>query len=200
MITRLFDNLKSSLINNYYVVVGHKKESIENLVSLKAKCIYQENQLGTAHAVNCARKFLEDKNGLTIILNGDSPMFKANIINEAISNHINSKSDLTIITCHQDNPFGYGRVIKSGNILEKIIEQSETDEKNEVINEVYSGVMLVDNKILFDNIIKIKNNNKKGEYGITDLIKILKAEDYKLNIFKMKDKNEQTGINNFYKL
>ena len=91
---------------------------------------YQEEQLGTGHAVMCARELLENADGDTVILPGDMPLIGKDNIQKLMENHSSNNYAMTIFTAIFDNPFSYGRIVRKGNTIVKIVEEKEaTDEE-----------------------------------------------------------------------
>ncbi|TJX51920.1 UDP-N-acetylglucosamine diphosphorylase, partial [Soehngenia saccharolytica] len=94
------------------LVVGYKHEVVENSISHKnVKFALQEEQLGTGHAVKCARDFLGDE-GQTLILFGDTPLITAETLNRLAEHHKKNGNTVTVLSAMIDNPTGYGRIIR----------------------------------------------------------------------------------------
>ena len=200
MVSYLIDNLKNTSIDKPICVVGHKKEVFFDL--LKGQDVLfaiQEEQLGTGHAVKCAKEFIKE-DGYTIILPGDTPLIDEGIINGLIDEHVESGNSLTIGTIILENPFGYGRMVRneSGNVI-AIVEEKDASEALKKIKEINSGLMCVDNKLLFEALDQVKNDNAKGEYYLTDIVKIL-SKEHKVGTHTFKDAYKLAGINDLYHL
>lgn len=136
MIVYIINMCKKIQIDDICVVVGHKKESIENLLQDKVKYAYQKEQLGTANAVLAAKDFLEKHNeGITLIFPGDMPLIDGDVINNLIREHIENNNDLTILTTQIKNPTGYGRIIRQDGQIIKIIEEKDADDSVKAIKK-----------------------------------------------------------------
>jgi len=89
----------------------------------------------------------------------------------------------------------YGRIIKKdGNVVD-VVEEKEATEEQKKIKEVNTGVYIFKYKSLIDALGKINNNNIKGEYYLTDAIKILSDGGYKVGSYEIDDEDEVLGVN-----
>ncbi len=200
MIVYIINMCKKIQIDDICVVVGHKKESIENLLQDKVKYAYQKEQLGTANAVLAAKDFLERHNeGITLIFPGDMPLIDGDVINNLIREHIENNNDLTILTTQIKNPTGYGRIIRQDGQIIKIIEEKDADDSVKAINEINTGLYCITTNLLEKALSKVDNNNNKGEYYLTDIVKILSG-DKKVKAYLTEYDFKLTGINDLYTL
>lgn len=200
MIVYIINMCKKIQIDDICVVVGHKKESIENLLQDKVKYVYQKEQLGTANAVLAAKDFLEKHNeGITLIFPGDMPLIDGDVINNLIREHIENNNDLTILTTQIKNPTGYGRIIRQDGQIIKIIEEKDADDSVKAINEINTGLYCITTNLLEKALSKVDNNNNKGEYYLTDIVKILSG-DKKVKAYLTEYDFKLTGINDLYTL
>jgi bifunctional UDP-N-acetylglucosamine pyrophosphorylase/glucosamine-1-phosphate N-acetyltransferase len=192
------DNVK---ICNTVVVVGFGGEITSEIVKDKADIVWQKEQKGTGHAVKQVAPILANKEGLTIILCGDTPLLTSETINELINSHVKNNNALTVLSAIVDNPHGYGRIVRddNGNVL-KIVEQADTDQKTNAIKEVNTGVCVYNNKLLFEYLNKLQPNNAQGEYYLTDLIKMFVINNLKVGVSIMSDYHEMLGINDRWQL
>jgi len=62
------------------------------------------------------------------------------------------------------------------------------------IKEYNTGVMIFDSKKLFEQLAKLKNNNKSGEYYLTDVPKLFLENSYKVGVYATGNKNEFYGV------
>jgi bifunctional UDP-N-acetylglucosamine pyrophosphorylase/glucosamine-1-phosphate N-acetyltransferase len=96
------------------LVVGYKHEVVEHSISHKnVKFALQEEQLGTGHAVKCARDFLGDE-GQTLILFGDTPLITAETLNRLAEHHKKNGNTVTVLSAMIGDPTGYGRIPRCG--------------------------------------------------------------------------------------
>lgn len=202
MIAYIVENLKNTqLFDDLIVVVGHKKEVIMDILNSNVSYAYQEEQLGTGHAVLMAKELITDKEGYTIILPGDMPLIDESVIQKAIAAHTKNENGLTIVSTIVDDPFGYGRIIRNDDdLISEIVEEKEATETQKLIKEINTGIYIIKNDMLFTALDKISNNNSKGEYYLTDIVKILKDEDAPIDTYVLKTAYKAMGVNDLYAL
>jgi len=202
MIAYIVEHLyKSTMIDELITVVGHKKEVIQEILNSKVKYAVQEEQLGTGHAVICAQDLITDSEGYTIILPGDMPLIDDSVIKAAIQEHLEFRHDLTVVSTIVDEPYGYGRIIRDeAGYLTAIIEENDASKEVKLIDEINTGIYIIENKFLVPTLKKIKNNNAKKEYYLTDIVKILKLEGYLVGTYLLDKSYKAMGINDLYTL
>lgn len=193
MIEYIVDNLEKSYVDEIICVVGYKSDDIEKILGNRVRYIKQEKQIGTANAVLQCLNYLED--GKSIILPGDVPLVDSDIIN----NIINYNENVTIGTMNLDNPFGYGRIVRSSDNIIKITEEKDSSKKELLIKEVNTGILCLNNNLLKRYIPLIDNNNSKSEYYITDIIGLLSSK-YKISSYFIKDSYKVIGVNDLFSL
>ncbi len=185
-----------------YVIVGYQKEAVMKEVHSKnTDFVIQKKQLGTAHAVLAAEQVLRkepDKD--LLIINGDLPLLRTETLRSFLSFHKREGNSLTFLSADLDNPTGFGRVLRSQDKIVKIIEEKEASSSQRKIGEVNAGVYLFKIKDLLLALPKVSNQNKKGEYYLTDVIEILIKENKKVGLFKPSRAEEIIGINDRYEL
>ncbi|MBN2540776.1 MAG: bifunctional UDP-N-acetylglucosamine diphosphorylase/glucosamine-1-phosphate N-acetyltransferase GlmU [Bacilli bacterium] len=202
MIAYIVENLKNTgLLDELIVVVGHKKEIMMDILNDTVTYAVQEEQLGTGHAVKMAKDKMTDMDGFTIILPGDMPLINETVIAEAINDHKEYGNDLTVVTTIVDDPFGYGRIIRNGNdSLDSIIEENDATNVQKAIKEINTGIYIIKNNLLFQALDQVTNDNSKGEYYLTDIVKILKNENANMGTYVLKTSYKAMGVNDLYAL
>lgn len=185
MIDHIIDALKNAGINDTIVVVGHRAEVIKAHLGEKVESVYQEEQLGTGHAVMCCREFLENKSGRVIVLAGDAPLITSETISKVFEYHTENGCSATVLTADALDPTGLGRIIRNGNgDIEKIVEHKDATEEERMVREVNSANYCFDIDALKYALGKITNNNAQKEYYLTDTIEILKKAGKKVGAYK----------------
>ncbi len=189
------DAVKDSGATKIITVIGHAGEYTKSVLEGDSCFVWQHEQKGTGHAVKMAKEEL-DKDGLTIVLCGDAPLIRAETLQKLIKQHKDEGNDQTLLSAIVPNPFGYGRILRdaSGKMVNSV-EQTDASEEQAKITEVNTGVVVFNNKALLECLDLLHNNNKKGEYYLTQLIAIMLEKDYKVNAAIMDDYREMAGIN-----
>ncbi|WP_417520172.1 bifunctional UDP-N-acetylglucosamine diphosphorylase/glucosamine-1-phosphate N-acetyltransferase GlmU [Minwuia sp.] len=138
----------------------------------------QDPALGTAHAVLAAREQLKDFDGTILVLFGDTPLLKAETI-QAMAEIMEGPDDpaVAVLGFRPDDPAAYGRLITDGDgTLEAIVEFRECTEAQKQIDFCNAGIMALDGRVAVDFMDRIGNDNSKGEYYLTDIVAIARAE------------------------
>ncbi len=199
MIGHIVRQLKQMSIDEIFVVVGYKAEIVKETVE-GVTFVYQEEQLGTGHAIMQAKELLEDKQGTTIILNGDAPLITKETLDKLIEYHNSNELKGTVMTCDCDLDSRFGRIIKEEGQVVGIVEYKDATADQRMIEEMNVGEYCFDNIELFKSLEKIDSNNAQNEYYITDVIKVMNDASLKVGAYKIPDLNEVGGINNLYEL
>ena len=174
IVLRSYENTKKAGIDNIIAVVGHLKEQVKDVLKDRVKYVYQEEMLGTGHAVMQAKEFLQGKKGKVVVLNGDVPILRPETIRNLVEKSITNKEYATLLTAIYDNPYGYGRIIRDeGGNVEGIVEEKDATEMQRKIKEINAGIYCFDIEELLKALDSINNDNASGEYYITDVIKIM---------------------------
>lgn len=197
MILHVMDTIKTLNLDQTYVIVGHQREKVAELVGkYQAKCIIQEEQLGTGHAVLCAEKELRDIGGTVLILSGDVPLIRAETLQAMLAAHAQNKPALTLMTTILDDPSNYGRIVRNsqGSLL-GIIEEKDTTNEQKKIREINAGIYCAEADFLFNALKKVTTNNKQGEMYLTDIVKIAIDAGLQVDIFSGASSEEVLGIN-----
>ena len=176
------------------VVVGHQKDLLkEHIINIdpQIQTADQNDQLGTAHAVKTAEDMIE-KDERVLVLYGDVPL----ISSKTIKALINSGQECTLLSMKLKDPTGYGRIITDEqNLALRIIEQKDASEDERKIQEVFTGILLIDGSLLKSSLNKINNQNAANEYYLTDLVEILSEKGVRINCIQA-DPDEVLGANN----
>jgi bifunctional UDP-N-acetylglucosamine pyrophosphorylase / glucosamine-1-phosphate N-acetyltransferase len=199
LIGHVLEKAKMLTDKEIVVIVGYKKNDVIEYIDkagFNVSFIEQEEQLGTGHAVNQARKNFNDFNGDVLILCGDVPNLSYETLKEFTLEHLNNNSNVSVLSAITKNPKGYGRIIRdeNGNFI-KIVEEKDADRNEKEVREINSGVFLVNSKLLFSSLLKLSNNNAQNEYYLTDIVGILKNEGARVFAFAGAEFEELLGVN-----
>ena len=198
MLSYVLDACRQVDVTKIYVVVGYGNEQVKEQFSDASDIVWvhQEEQLGTAHAVLCCKEHLRDFEGETLILCGDGPLIRAATLQTLIKKHQASQSAATLATAILDEPAGYGRIIRDvyGNI-QGIVEDSDCTTEQLAIKEVNPSYYLFNNKILLEAVQRVKPNNVKQEYYLTDALSGIIQTGHKVTAVTAVRTEEAKGVN-----
>ncbi|SHI22638.1 bifunctional UDP-N-acetylglucosamine diphosphorylase/glucosamine-1-phosphate N-acetyltransferase GlmU [Clostridium intestinale] len=195
MINHVIDTMREANIEDVNIIIGKGAELVQKATeSRNVSYSLQEEQLGTGHAVKCAKEFLKDKDGVVAIFTGDAPLIRKETVKKLLDNHIENGNTGTLLTSLIQDPTGYGRIIRNGNEIERIVEHKDCNEDELKVNEINAGMYCFDIKALLGALEKLSNNNAQGEYYLTDVISILKSEGKKLGAV-ITEFDETLGVN-----
>lgn len=196
IVKRAVENAQKAGVRDIVAVVGYKKEEVMKVLGDNIKYAYQDEMLGTGHAVMQAKEYLKGKKGKVLVLNGDVPLIRPETLNKLIEKSIENKEFATLLTAIYDDPTGYGRIVRDeGGNIEGIVEEKDTTEEQKKITEINAGIYCFDIEALLDALEKITPNNKQGEYYITDVIQIMNDSGLKTGAVLVEDNTEILGIN-----
>ncbi len=203
MIKMVLDTLKSLKFDRIVVVVGFKGEMVEKeLADYPVSIVWQREQLGTGHAVMMAADALSDFDGTTLVALGDVPFLSAGTIESLFDKHAQTDAKATCLSAILDDPTGYGRVVRDGDtdILKEIVEHKDASEDVRRIDEINTGTFCFDNKMLFETLRGINNDNSQGEYYLTDCVKILYNNGFRVSVATAANADEGLGVNSVEQL
>ena len=196
IVKRAVENAQKAGVHEIVAVVGYMKEAVMAVLGDSVKYAFQEEMLGTGHAVIQAKEFLKGKKGKILVLNGDVPLIRPETLNKLIEKSIENKEYATLLTAIYDNPTGYGRIVRDeGGNIEAIVEEKDTTEEQKEIKEINAGIYCFDIEELLLALDKIEPNNAQGEYYLTDVIKIMNEKGLKTGAVIVEDNTEILGIN-----
>ncbi|MFP7300265.1 bifunctional UDP-N-acetylglucosamine diphosphorylase/glucosamine-1-phosphate N-acetyltransferase GlmU [Neobacillus niacini] len=196
MVQHVVDQVKKLNIQEMVTVIGHGAEKVKGQLGEESHYALQEEQLGTAHAVMQAQEMLSGKEGITIVVCGDTPLIKAETMESLFKHHSELQAKATILTARIDDPAGYGRIIRNAKgLVEKIVEHKDATDAEREINEINTGTYCFDNAALFEALKNVSNENVQGEYYLPDVVEILKNQGEVVTAFQTNDFEETLGVN-----
>ena len=197
IISHILEIVQSLDPDKTLVVVGHQKEAVKkNLTGNGVEFVEQLKPLGTGDAVKQTGKILKDYRGDVLVLCGDTPLLQTKTLKSLLKLHRQKKPAATILTALLKNPFGYGRIKRnSAGEVEAIVEEADARPEERRIKEINSGVYLFSAPKLFRNLSRVKPDNVKGEYYLTDAIRILRDSGERIAACLAKEPEEVLGVN-----
>ncbi|MCP3102008.1 bifunctional UDP-N-acetylglucosamine diphosphorylase/glucosamine-1-phosphate N-acetyltransferase GlmU [Myxococcus sp. K15C18031901] len=162
-------------------VVGHQAESVEKSVrghfpGAPLRFALQKEQRGTADAVRAAEESLKGFSGRVLILYGDVPLLRRETLEALLAAHDRAGGKLALVSTVLEDPTGYGRILREGGKVVRVVEQKDATPEQRAIRECNAGIYSVDADFLWKALAQIKPNNAQGEYYLTDLVELAARE------------------------
>jgi len=182
------------------LVTGHGAAEVETAAQAMApadsgfdlKFVRQEPQLGTGHAVQQAVPFLPDE-GTTLILNGDVPLIEPASLQALLA--ASQTGHPVLLTVEFPDPTGYGRILRSGEAVQAIVEHKDASPVQRQITECYSGIMAAPTAQLKRWLARLTNDNSQGEYYLTDVVAQAVQDGVQVLAHKIADTVQVDGVN-----
>ena len=179
------------------VVVGHMGDRVRGALAAHShtEFVVQEPQLGTAHALLQTEPLLSSESGTLVLLSGDVPALRVDTLEHLVSTHRNAQAALTVVTATVDEPYGYGRIVRDGGNLAKIVEEKDATPDERTITEINAGIYAFDLDGLFEAVRSIGASNAQREYYLPDLVSIYRAAGRVVETVTVANAAEIQGIN-----
>ena len=195
MLQHVIDAAKSAGSTREVVIIGEGAELVKKNFS-NVEFVLQAEQLGTGHAVLCAKEKFAESSGNVMILCGDTPLFTGELLKNLANAHERFNAAATVLTAIMPDPKGYGRIIRADGVdFEKIVEDKDATFEQKKIREVNTGIYCFNVKRLFAALEKVTNDNAQGEYYLPDVLEILRADGGKICAVIAEDYKQTFGIN-----
>ncbi|HEX8772330.1 MAG TPA: bifunctional UDP-N-acetylglucosamine diphosphorylase/glucosamine-1-phosphate N-acetyltransferase GlmU [Pyrinomonadaceae bacterium] len=194
----------SPTLRHIYVIVGHQAEKVKEAVQAElgengARFIMQTEQRGTGDAVMAARSALQGADSTLLVLSGDVPLIDAQTLGALLHQHRTHRGHgaaCTLLSVRLDDPSGYGRVVRDEEgRFEKIVEQKDATSAEKQIKEINAGIYCFETRALFAALERVQPTNAQGEYYLTDVPGILRADGENVGVYLHSNPREVSGIN-----
>jgi len=192
---------------NPLVVVGYKGELVKEKLGDNLVYIEQKEQLGTGHAVLCAKDYFSKDAKNIIILYGDMPNISKQTILKLADMQDRDNAVLSMMTVNVPDFldfrkcfYAFGRIVRDKNKkIKKIVELRDATDEEKNITELNPSLFCFNKDWLLKNLDNLKNNNSQREYYLTDLIGIAIDEGSNINSLSV-DPDECIGVNTLEEL
>jgi len=195
MVLHLMDTLARFAPERTVVVIGRGMEAVAEAVA-PHPCALQEPRLGTGHAVLAARSAMQGFEGDVLILYGDTPLIRPETLEAMLAaRYLDPGPAVVVLGFRPAEPGEYGRLVTAADgALQAIVEAGEATAAQRAIPLCNSGVMAVDGRRLFGWLDRIGNANAKGEYYLTDIVALARADGCACSFFEA-PAEELLGVN-----
>ena len=176
------------------IITGHGADQVETACA-KSGAVFarQMPQLGTGHAIQQAVPQLLDSNHITLILNGDVPLIRAQTVNALVQ--ACDGNQLALLTIELADATGYGRIVRQGQAVQAIVEHKDASAEQRAIREVYTGIMAAPTAQLKRWVMALKNDNVQKEFYLTDVVAMAVAEGVPVVAAQATTEAEVLGVN-----
>ena len=201
LLHHVLDTARALQARQAVVITGHGAIEVEATCSmdtgaktpLALKCVRQEPQLGTGHAVQQAVPALAD-DGLVLVLSGDVPLTQPATLYHLLAASAGTR--LALLTLDMPDPSGYGRVVRDVHgCVRGIVEHKDASAEQRTITEIYSGIMAVPALQLKRWLARLDNQNAQGEYYLTDVVRFAVEDGVEVVAYKIDDAVQVAGVN-----
>lgn len=188
------DLAKSADVDKIVCVVGAANADVRAAAeALGLEIVVQDPQLGTGHAVLCAKAAFANFTGDVAVLYADTPLIQTATL-VSVFETLSGATDVSVLGFEPDDAAAYGRLVTQDGELLAIVEAKEATDEQLAIGFCNSGVMAASSADLFDALEDVTNENAKGEYYLTDIVEILRGRGKRAQAIKA-DADEVLGIN-----
>ncbi|MFO1152077.1 MAG: bifunctional UDP-N-acetylglucosamine diphosphorylase/glucosamine-1-phosphate N-acetyltransferase GlmU [Rhodospirillales bacterium] len=179
------------------VVIGDGMDAVSAAVAPHPTVVQAEPRLGTGHAVMAARPLLHDFVGDVLVCYGDTPLIEPATLERLLAaRRASPDMAVAVLGFRPADPSAYGRlVLAADGTLERIVEAKDATPEELAVTLCNSGVMAIDGRLLFGLLDRISNENAKGEYYLTDIVAIARADGFRCAVVDGRE-DELIGINN----
>ena len=180
------------------VVVGHAREEVSAAAvaaAPRADIVFQEQQLGTGHAVRMVIESIGAMSGTVIVTYGDMPLLRGQTLGELAGRHVAAGNAVTVLTARGDFP-GFGRIVRdAGGAFLRIVEERDATEAERAIDEFNSGCYAFDGALLADAVKRVTTDNSQHEEYLTDVVEILRGDGHPVGTVLAAESAEIRGVN-----
>jgi len=189
-----FSALADIDVREVCVVVGHQADAVTAACDPAIRTTLQEPQHGTGHAATVGLGGLDGHEGPILIVPGDMPLIRATSLASLVEHHVSEDAAATILSVELDDPTGYGRIIRAGDTVSAIVEERDATDEQRRVTEVNTSVYVFDGPLLAGALDQITPDNDQGEYYLTDVIGVLRADGHVVQAVAV-DAEEGIGVN-----
>ena len=184
------------------IVVGHQADTLKAALSGQSGLTFvvQEPQRGTADALLTTEPVLRGARGVVLLLSADVPLLSAKTLGNLLGRHVATGAAATLITAFVERPQGYGRIVRSGERIARIVEERDARHAERDIREVNSGIYAFALEGLFEAVRGVAAENAQAEYYLPDLVAIYRDRGLGVETLTVSSPDEIRGINSLAEL
>lgn len=196
MIRWVLSALSAGGATDIVAVVGFGKDAVVTELPTGVRWVEQSPQLGTGHAVLCARSLFAGDDRPLVITCGDMPLIRSTTYQLIAELRESNNAACSMLTVSIDTESRFGRIIRNeaGKVV-KIVEYKESTDEQRRIREGNAGVYCFRADALWDGLASVTNDNSQGEYYLTDVIAVLLEKGEVVIAHCCEDEQEAIGVN-----
>ncbi len=181
-----------------FVVVGYQAERVRDLLApYGVNFVLQAEQLGTGHALMVGREQLACAAPNLVVFYGDTPLLTAGTLRRLMQTHAEQRAAASVLTVRLQDGEQYGRIVRDpAGEFQQIVEFKSCTPGQLAIREINSGIYCFRTDALFGQTGNLRNDNKAGEYYLTDVLGLLRAAGEKVLALQYGAPEEMLGVNN----
>lgn len=177
------------------LVVGHGEEAVRDAVGDSARFAVQEQQLGTAHALQAAEELVKGESELILVTYGDMPLLRPETLRRLVEMQQANPGPFSLLTVELSDPHGFGRVLRhSDGSVRAIVEEAVATPAELAVRELNVGAYCFRADWLWPALRRVRVS-PKGEYYLTDLVEVAVQDGLPVLAHQTADPDEAIGIN-----
>ena len=180
------------------VVVGYEGEQVKaHLAEIAPSALIavQERLIGTGDAVRAGMSVLPDVTGIIVVTSGDVPLLEGATLVDLVAAHVAQGNTATVLTSNVPDPAGYGRIVRDGDQIARIVEHRDATPSEREIAEINTGVYVFDAVQLRACIARLGADNAQGEYYLPDVVALIRADGGRVGAHELADYLQTEGVN-----
>ena len=194
MLWWVLEALKSTGVQDVIVVTNPELDPL--MTPFGVRTVVQEEQLGTGHAVKIALDAMEPCDGRVVVAYGDMPLVDPSVFEEVQSAvDVADGVVLALVTAYMPLPSSFGRIIRIGNTVDRIVEAKDCTPELLQIDEMNAGIYAFDERALRETIPLVGNENAQREYYLTDAVQLVVASGRRVAPVPVLDYRTVLGVN-----
>lgn len=179
-----------------YIVVGYRKDDVINRIGEHYRYVEQAQQLGTGHAVSMCDEVFSGYAGSVIVILGDMPMYRRDVLKQLCAEHERSGADCTIMTAQNSELPDWGKIARDENgVFIGIREAKDCTPQQAATSELFSGLFVFNSKSLFETLPELHTDNAQHEYYLTEVPELMMKKGMKVEMYPIEDGDDIRGVN-----
>ncbi len=191
----VLDELNFLPKENTVLVTGYMHEKVSQAFPDYPAAL-QQPQLGTGHAVMCAREYLQGFDGDVLVCYGDMPLIPGTVYRQLLDHHRKNDCLCTILSGVSNMELPYGRIVRddAGRFV-KIVEDRDCDAQQKLIRELNLGICVFHCPTLLKMLDRLTCNNSQNEYYLTDVPEMIRRDGGKIDVYSAELGQRIIGVN-----